>query len=131
MKSKLFYKNYILPFRKSLKDRISKGTYKGRILQPRLIPFHKKDHLQQIHDELMLRKMRYPRVNFILSESKTCTEAGHSCSSKPKENSNLPPVMDASKEVDPIIHRFKSCTNNDVHPRIQNIILVSSGKVGR
>ncbi|AYO53361.1 iron-sulfur cluster carrier protein ApbC [Acinetobacter wuhouensis] len=77
-------------------------------------------------------------------------QSGHSCSSKPKaENKKLPPVIDASSSVGAPVQKQTESKNaeedpnnppiqkaapqqRDIpkHPRIQNVILVSSGKGG-
>ncbi|ENW93207.1 iron-sulfur cluster carrier protein ApbC [Acinetobacter dispersus] len=135
--------NYILPHSEnSLKDRISQVNVQGRILQLTVNTFpQEKDHLQQIHDELAeaLEKCGIQELNLHIIQQKHAAhgEAGHSCSSKPKaENSNLPPVMDASPKVEadpnnpPIQKAAQQQRDVAAHPRIQNVILVSSGKGG-
>lgn len=135
--------NYILPHSEnSLKDRISQVNVQGRILQLTVNTFpQEKDHLQQIHDELAeaLEKCGIQELNLHIIQQKHAAhgEAGHSCSSKPKtENSNLPPVMDASPKVEadpnnpPIQKAAPQQRDVAAHPRIQNVILVSSGKGG-
>ena len=135
--------NYILPYSENrLKDRISQVNVQEHVLQLTINTFpQEKDHLQQIHDELAeaLEKCGIQELNLHIIQQKHAAhgEAGHSCSSKPKaENSNLPPVMDASPkpETDPNNPPIQKAApqQRDVaaHPRIQNVILVSSGKGG-
>lgn len=135
--------SYILPHSENaLKDRISQVNVQGRILQLTINTFpQEKDHLQQIHDELAeaLEKCGIQELNLHIIQQKHAAhgEAGHSCSSKPKaENSNLPPVMDASPQAEadpnnpPIQKAAPQQRNVAAHPRIQNVILVSSGKGG-
>ncbi|ENU22684.1 hypothetical protein F993_02585 [Acinetobacter proteolyticus] len=135
--------NYVLPHSdNALKERISQVNVQGRILQLTVNTFpEEKDHLQQIHDELAeaLEKCGIQELNLHIIQQKHAAhgEAGHSCSSKPKaENSNLPPVMDASPQVEadpnnpPIQKAAPQQRDVAAHPRIQNMILVSSGKGG-
>ena len=135
--------NYVLPHSEhALKDRISQVNVQGRILQLTINTFpQEKDHLQQIHDELAeaLEKCGIQELNLHIIQQKHAAhgEAGHSCSSKPKaENSNLPPVMDASPQAEadpnnpPIQKAAPQQRDVAAHPRIQNVILVSSGKGG-
>ncbi|MDR2062125.1 MAG: iron-sulfur cluster carrier protein ApbC [Acinetobacter sp.] len=135
--------SYVLPHSENaLKDRISQVNIQGRILQLTINTFpQEKDHLQQIHDELAeaLEKCGIQELNLHIIQQKHAAhgEAGHSCSSKPKaENSNLPPVMDASPQAEadpnnpPIQKAAPQQRDVAAHPRIQNVILVSSGKGG-
>lgn len=135
--------NYVLPHSEhALKDRISQLNVQGRILQLTINTFpQEKEHLQQIHDELAeaLEKCGIQELNLHVIQQKPAAhgEAGHGCSSKPKtENSNLPPVMDASPKAEPDPNnppiQKAAPQQRDVaaHPRIQNVILVSSGKGG-
>ena len=135
--------NYILPYSENrLKDRISQVNVQEHVLQLTINTFpQEKDHLQQIHDELAeaLEKCGIQELNLHIIQQKHAAhgEAAHSCSPKPKaENSNLPPVMDASPkpETDPNNPPIQKAApqQRDVaaHPRIQNVILVSSGKGG-
>ncbi|MCU4391706.1 iron-sulfur cluster carrier protein ApbC [Acinetobacter courvalinii] len=135
--------SYVLPHSENaLKDRISQVNVQGRILQLTINTFpQEKDHLQQIHDELAeaLEKCGIQELNLHIIQQKHAAhgEAGHSCSSKQKaENSNLPPVMDASPQAEadpnnpPIQKAAPQQRDVAAHPRIQNVILVSSGKGG-
>lgn len=135
--------SYILPHSENaLKDRISQVNVQGRILQLTINTFpQEKDHLQQIHDELAeaLEKCGIQELNLHIIQQKHAAhgETGHSCSSKPKaENSNLPPVMDAAPQAEadpnnpPIQKAAPQQRDVAAHPRIQNVILVSSGKGG-
>ena len=135
--------NYNLPYSENrLKDRISQVNVQEHVLQLTINTFpQEKDHLQQIHDELAeaLEKCGIQELNLHIIQQKHAAhgEAAHSCSPKPKaENSNLPPVMEASPtaETDPNNPPIQTAApqQRDVaaHPRIQNVILVSSGKGG-
>ncbi|EXB49602.1 iron-sulfur cluster carrier protein ApbC [Acinetobacter sp. 1000160] len=135
--------SYVLPHSENaLKDRISQVNVQGRILQLTINTFpQEKDHLQQIHDELAeaLEKCGIQELNLHIIQQKHAAhgEAGHSCSSKPKaENSNLPPVMNAAPQAEadpnnpPIQKAAPQQRDVAAHPRIQNVILVSSGKGG-
>ncbi len=139
--------DYTLPHsQNALKERISQVNVQGRILQLTMNTFpEEKEHLQQIHDELAeaLEKCGIQELNLHIIQQKhpqqsaAHGEAGHSCSSKPKaENSNLPPVMDASAKVEadpnnpPIQKAAPQQRDVAAHARIQNVILVSSGKGG-
>ncbi|MHA3061469.1 iron-sulfur cluster carrier protein ApbC [Acinetobacter sp. ANC 4636] len=148
--------SYCLPHSENLlKDRISQVNLQGQILQLTINTHPSEaEQLQQIHDELAdaLEKCGIQELNLHVIQQKKgqatsggCGsqqhgEAGHSCSSKPKaEAGNLPPVVDASAKSEPV----EADPNNppiqkaapqqrDVpkHPRIQHVILVSSGKGG-
>lgn len=118
------------------------------------------DDLQQIHDELAdaLEKCGIKELNMHVIQQKTghkkqggCGHnhaAGESCSTKTAEpaKNNLPPVVDASASMDavqqananyqpkqaeaPIQKAAPQQRDVPKHPRIQNVILVSSGKGG-
>ena len=139
--------DYTLPHsQNALKERISQVNVQGRILQLTMNTFpEEKNHLQQIHDELAeaLEKCGIQELNLHIIQQKhpqttsAHGEEGHSCSSKPKaEKSNLPPVMDASAKVEadpnnpPIQKAAPQQRDVAAHARIQNVILVSSGKGG-
>lgn len=148
--------NYVLPnSSNALKDRITQVNVQGEMLQITLNTYpEEKEQLQQIHDELAeaLQKCGIQELNMHLIQQKTghkkeggCRHnhaEGESCSSKPQTapKSNLPPVVDASgtapqpAEVDPNNPPIQKAApqQRDVpkHPRIQNVILVSSGKGG-
>ncbi|HDX5817823.1 TPA: iron-sulfur cluster carrier protein ApbC, partial [Acinetobacter baumannii] len=100
-----------------------------------------KEYLQQIHDDLAgaLQKCGIEELNLHVVQQKRPTQesSGQSCSSKaPKENSNLPPVLDASPKSEPdpnnppIQKAAPQQRDVPLHPRIKNVILVSSGKGG-
>ena len=137
--------SYVLPHSQNqLKDRISQVNVQGRILQLTVNTFpEEKQHLQQIHDELAeaLQASGIEELNLHIIQQKhpqqtiAHGEAGQSCATKPKaENSHLPPVMDAAAQADPNNPPIQKAApqQRDVaaHPRIQNVILVSSGKGG-
>lgn len=148
--------NYILPnSSNALKDRITQVNVQGEILQITINTYpEEKEQLQQIHDELAdaLEKCGIKELNLHVIQQKTGHKKeggcghhhaeGESCSSQPKtaaSKSNLPPVVDASghaaqAEADPNNPPIQKAApqQRDVpkHPRIQNVILVSSGKGG-
>lgn len=145
---------YILPnSNHALKDRISQINVQGRVLQITINTYPEEaDHLQQIHDDLAdaLEKCGIQELNMHVIQQKTGHKAGgcghdhaqgESCSTPAKnEKSNLPPVMDAAApaqtetETDPnnppIAKAAPQQRDVPKHPRIQNVILVSSGKGG-
>lgn len=145
--------NYILPdSNHALKDRITQINVEGRVLQLTINTFPEEaDHLQKIHDDLAdaLEKCGIQELNMHVIQQKiqhdqSCSseqhgQAGHSCSSKPKaEKQNLPPVVDASAAVPaeedpnnpPIQKAAPQQRDIPKHPRIKNVILISSGKGG-
>ena len=152
--------NYILPHSENaLKDRITQVNVQGQVLQITINTHPSEaDDLQQIHDDLAdaLEKCGIIELNMHVIQQKTghttggCGHnhaEGESCSSQPKAEteapeSNLPPVVDASgtapvqptQEPDPNNPPIQKAApqQRDVpkHPRIQNVILVSSGKGG-
>ncbi|MDV4316320.1 iron-sulfur cluster carrier protein ApbC [Acinetobacter indicus] len=119
-----------------------------------------KQYLQQIHDELAdaLEQCGIKELNLHVVQQKTGAKKeggcghnhaeGESCSSKPQvaAKSSLPPVVDASASPDalkqananyqpqqeeaPIQKAAPQQRDVPKHPRIQNVILVSSGKGG-
>ncbi|QOW48962.1 MULTISPECIES: iron-sulfur cluster carrier protein ApbC [unclassified Acinetobacter] len=151
--------NYVLPNSKNaLKDRITQVNVQGQILQITINTFPSEaDDLQKIHDDLAdaLEKCGITELNMHVIQQKTGHTSGgcghyhaedESCSSQEKAESSaaksqLPPVVDASAktpeapaEVDPNNPPIQKAApqQRDVpkHPRIQNVILVSSGKGG-
>ena len=148
--------SYVLPHSQQLlKDRISQVNVQGEILQITINTYpEEKSHLQQIHDELAdaLEKCGIKELNMHVIQQKTgqakqesCGHQhaeGESCSSSTQAqtaSSNLPPVVDAAgqssvQEADPNNPPIQKAApqQRDVpkHPRIQNVILVSSGKGG-
>lgn len=141
--------NYVLPNSTNLlKDRITQVNVEGNILQISIntVPAEA-DDLQKIHDDLAdaLEKCGITELNMHVIQQKTggCGhdhKEGESCSTPKAETakSNLPPVVDASSstkaEEDPNNPPIQKAApqQRDVpkHPRIQNVILVSSGKGG-
>ena len=151
--------SYLLPnSAHALKDRITQINVQGQVLQITINTLPSEaDDLQKIHDDLAdaLEKCGITELNMHVIQQKTGHSSGgcghnhaegESCSSQPKaENaapkSNLPPVVDASAsapeqpaEADPNNPPIQKAApqQRDVpkHPRIQNVILVSSGKGG-
>ena len=151
--------NYVLPnSNNALKDRITQVNVQGQILQITINTFPSEaDDLQKIHDDLAdaLEKCGITELNMHVIQQKTGHTSGgcghhhaegESCSSQEKADSSaaksqLPPVVDASAktpeapaEVDPNNPPIQKAAprQRDVpkHPRIKNVILVSSGKGG-
>ena len=144
----------------ALKDRITQINVQGQVLQISINTFPQEaDQLQQIHDELAdaLEKCGIKELNMHVVQQKTGHKQGgcghdhakgESCSSQNKDaaKSNLPPVVDASSTVDAVAQananyqpqqaeapiQKAAPQQRDVpkHPRIQHVILVSSGKGG-
>lgn len=141
--------NYILPnSTNQLKDRITQVNVEGHTLQITIntVPAEA-DDLQKIHDDLAdaLEKCGITELNMHVIQQKTGScghdhKEGESCSTPKPETAknNLPPVVDASgsakAEEDPNNPPIQKAApqQRDVpkHPRIQNVILVSSGKGG-
>ena len=145
---------YLLPnSNHALKDCISQINVQGRVLQITINTYPEEaEHLQQIHDDLAesLEKCGIQELNMHVIQQKTAHAEksagcghnhaqGESCSSSSKtEKTNLPPVMDATAttppEADPnnppIAKAAPQQRDVPKHPRIQNVILVSSGKGG-
>lgn len=124
-----------------LQDRITQLQVQGRVLQLSIKTYPEEaDHLQKIHDDLAdaLEKCGIQELNLHVVQQKKA--ASDSCSSQPTStDTQLPPVVNAS----PAAEKVESDPNNppiqkaapqqrDVapHPRIKNVILVSSGKGG-
>ena len=149
--------NYILPeSSNALKDRITQVNVEGKILQITINTFPEEaDHLQKIHDDLAsaleahgIQELNMHVIQQKIQHGEGCSshshgQEGHSCSSKPQtetqtqvEPSKLPPVMDASAKTEedpnnpPIQKAAPQQRDIAKHPRIQNVILVSSGKGG-
>ena len=148
--------NYRLPrSEQALQDRITQINVEGQVLQLTLNTYPEEaDDLQKIHDDLAdaLEKCGITELNMHVIQQKHaqaggCSshehgQAGHSCSSQPKAETNtskLPPVVDASGssasvQDDPNNPPIQKAApqQRDVpkHPRIQHVILVSSGKGG-
>lgn len=148
--------NYVLPnSTNALKDRITQVNVEGQTLQITIntVP-SEADDLQTIHDDLAdaLEKCGITELNMHVIQQKTGScghdhKEGESCSSEtkatePKASSKLPPVVDASAQTAPVEKQEEDPNNPPIqkaapqqrdvpkHPRIQNVILVSSGKGG-
>lgn len=149
--------NYVLPHSNhALKDRITQVNVEGRVLQITINTFKSEaNDLQKIHDDLAdaLEACGIQELNMHVIQQKHeqggCGHdhsAGESCSSQTEsaaQKPNLPPVVDATAQVPVTAQTEEIDPNNppiqkaapqqrDVakHPRIQNVILVSSGKGG-
>ncbi|WP_173912758.1 iron-sulfur cluster carrier protein ApbC [Acinetobacter sp. Marseille-Q1618] len=101
--------------------------------------------IQELNMHVIQQKIQHAHSHSQSCSSHEHGQAGHSCSSQPKTESHtqsksqkLPPVVDASSqtkiEQDPNNPPIQKAApqQRDVpkHPRIQNVILVSSGKGG-
>ena len=124
-----------------IKDRITQVNVEGRVLQLTINTYpHEVDHLQQIHDDLAaaLLQCGIEELNLHVIQQKSAKLGqDQSHSEKPAaQSSNLPPVVDASAPVSedpnnpPIQKAAPKQRDVAAHPRIKNVILVSSGKGG-
>ena len=151
---------YLLPNSKdALKDRITQINIEGQVLQITINTYPAEaDSLQKIHDDLAqaLELCGIQELNLHViqqKQSESCSnpehaKEDHQCSSKSNQSSvaaapKLPPVIDASQKTNSVETENLADPNNppiqkaapqqrDVpkHPRIQNVIVVSSGKGG-
>lgn len=124
-----------------IKDRITQVNVEGRVLQLTINTYpHEVDHLQQIHDDLAaaLLQCGIEELNLHVIQQKSA-KLGQDQSHSEKhaaQSSNLPPVVDASAPVSedpnnpPIQKAAPKQRDVAAHPRIKNVILVSSGKGG-
>lgn len=124
-----------------IKDRITQVNVEGRVLQLTINTYpHEVDHLQQIHDDLAaaLLQCGIEELNLHVIQHKSA-KLGQDQSHSEKhaaQSSNLPPVVDASAPVSedpnnpPIQKAAPKQRDVAAHPRIKNVILVSSGKGG-
>ncbi|ENV57959.1 hypothetical protein F951_01015 [Acinetobacter soli CIP 110264] len=115
-----------------LKDRITQINVQGRVLQLTIKTYPEEaDHLQQIHDELAgaLQDAGIEELNLHVIQQKTAPRTQEAAAI-------LPPVVDASASPTPDPNnppiQKKAPLQSEVaaHPRIQHVILVSSGKGG-
>lgn len=115
-----------------LKDRITQVNVQGRVLQLTIKTYPEEaDHLQQIHDELAgaLQGAGIEELNLHVIQQKTAQRTQEVAAT-------LPPVVDASASPTPDPNnppiQKKAPLQSEVaaHPRIQHVILVSSGKGG-
>lgn len=115
-----------------LKDRITQVNVQGRVLQLTIKTYPEEaDHLQQIHDELAgaLQGAGIEELNLHVIQQKTAPRTQEVAAT-------LPPVVDASASPTPDPNnppiQKKAPLQSEVaaHPRIQRVILVSSGKGG-
>lgn len=117
----------------ALQSRISQIHLQGRILQLTIQTFpQEKDDLQQIHDELAtaLQQCGIEELNLHVIQQKVQTTTQ-------KKQNPLPPVMDAAPSAEtadpnqaPITKAAPQQRDVSRHPRIQHVVLVSSGKGG-
>lgn len=115
-----------------LKDRITQVNVQGRVLQLTIKTYPEEaDHLQQIHDELAgaLQGAGIEELNLHVIQQKTAPRTQEAAAT-------LPPVVDVSASPTPDPNnppiQKKAPLQSEVaaHPRIQHVILVSSGKGG-
>lgn len=115
-----------------LKDRITQVNVQSRVLQLTIKTYPEEaDHLQQIHDELAgaLQGAGIEELNLHVIQQKTAPRTQEAAAT-------LPPVVDASASPTPDPNnppiQKKAPLQSEVaaHPRIQHVILVSSGKGG-
>ncbi|WP_288396404.1 iron-sulfur cluster carrier protein ApbC [uncultured Acinetobacter sp.] len=115
-----------------LKDRITQVNVQGCVLQLTIKTYPEEaDHLQQIHDELAgaLQGAGIEELNLHVIQQKTAPRTQEVAAT-------LPPVVDASASPTPDPNnppiQKKAPLQSEVaaHPRIQHVILVSSGKGG-
>ncbi|MFX4308544.1 iron-sulfur cluster carrier protein ApbC [Acinetobacter soli] len=115
-----------------LKDRITQVNVQGRVLQLTIKTYPEEaDHLQQIHGELAgaLQGAGIEELNLHVIQQKTAPRTQEAAAT-------LPPVVDASASPTPDPNnppiQKKAPLQSEVaaHPRIQHVILVSSGKGG-
>lgn len=115
-----------------LKDRITQVNVQGRVLQLTIKTYPEEaDHLQQIHDELAgaLQGAGIEELNLHVIQQKTAPRTQEVAET-------LPPVVDASASPTsdpnnpPIQKKAPLQSEVAAHPRIQHVILVSSGKGG-
>ncbi|WP_151980029.1 iron-sulfur cluster carrier protein ApbC [Acinetobacter guerrae] len=124
-----------------LKDRITQVNVEGRVLQLTINTYPQEaDHLQQIHDDLAaaLHKCGIEELNLHVIQQKTAKLGQDKSKSENHsvQTPDLPPVIDASAQVSedpnnpPIQKAAPKQRDVPAHPRIKNVILVSSGKGG-
>ncbi len=125
---------YVLPHsNETLQKRITQIQIQEHVLQLTLNVFeHEIDHLQQIHDELAdaLEKCGIKELNMHVVQQKQHKHVKNETSNAEKK---LPPVVDAAQpdpNNPPIQKAAPQQRDVPKHPRIQNVILVSSGKGG-
>lgn len=126
---------YVLPHsNETLQKRITQIQIQEHVLQLTLNVFeHEIDHLQQIHDELAdaLEKCGIKELNMHVVQQKQ--QHKHVKNETSNTEKKLPPVVDAAQpdpNNPPIQKAAPQQRDVPKHPRIQNVILVSSGKGG-
>ncbi len=138
--------NYVLPHSNNrLQDRITQLQLHEATLQLTIKTYpEEKPYLQQLHDELadQLEKCGLQELNLHVIQQKNNLAAATPAQDSQSEKSSLPPVVDASAQVSPNTAPDNDPNNPPIekaapqqrdvpkHSRIQNIILVSSGKGG-
>ncbi len=138
--------NYVLPHSNNrLQDRITQLQLHEATLQLTIKTYpEEKPYLQQLHDELadQLEKCGLQELNLHVIQQKNNLAAATPAQDSQSEKSSLPPVVDASAQVSPNTAADNDPNNPPIekaapqqrdvpkHSRIQNIILVSSGKGG-
>ncbi len=138
--------NYVLPHSNNrLQDRITQLQLHEATLQLTIKTYpEEKPYLQQLHDELadQLEKCGLQELNLHVIQQKNNLAAATPAQDSQSEKSSLPPVVDASAQVSPNTAPDNDPNNPPIEKsapqqrdvpkpsRIQNIILVSSGKGG-
>ena len=138
--------NYVLPHSNNrLQDRITQLQLHEATLQLTIKTYpEEKPYLQQLHDELadQLEKCGLQELNLHVIQQKNNLAAAAPAQDSQSEKNSLPPVVDASAQVSPNTAPDNDPNNPPIkkaapqqrdvpkHSRIQNIILVSSGKGG-
>ncbi len=119
---------YVLPHsQERLAHRITQVQLNGRVLQLSLKTYpNEAEHLQQIHDELsqQLQVLGIQELNLHVVQQKM--------QSKATTSATLPPVQDAASDPNNPPIQKAAPQQRDVapHPRIRQVVVVSSGKGG-
>ncbi|WP_212515340.1 iron-sulfur cluster carrier protein ApbC [Acinetobacter soli] len=115
-----------------LKDRITQVNVQGRVLQLTIKTYPEEaDHLQQIHDELAsaLQGAAIEELNLHVIQQKTAPRTQEVAATLPKNvDASASPTPDPNNP--PIQKKAPLQSEVAAHPRIQHVILVSSGKGG-
>lgn len=119
--------DYHFPNQQKLAERMTNVQCQQRILQLSINIYpHEKDLLQQIHDELaeQLEKCGIEELNLHVVQLKTAS------AHLPKTEDAMPKTTDDDPNNPPITKKAPLQQNIPAHPRIKNVIVVSSGKGG-
>ncbi|AOA57400.1 iron-sulfur cluster carrier protein ApbC [Acinetobacter larvae] len=128
-----------------LQQRITQLNIEGRVLQLTLTCFaDETQYLQRIHDELALTLKPYgiDELNLHVIQKKATQSSSSSANATPQSTGkagNIPPVVDATADYQQQLKQAEQPAiaktapqQRDIapHPRIQHVLLVSSGKGG-